>query len=533
MSALRSFSRPAAQAVCALLLACVPALAAAAAPTAGTAIDNQAEASFFDTDSGYHVRVRSNAVRVTVQAQEALTLAPPLRLGAAIGGFVRLPHRLVNTGNTASRYALTVSNLTGDEQDLLDLALVLDRNGNGQADPGEPVFGTSAGVVLIGPLAPGESADLVIQARVPATAALGHQARLELTARTQAQAMQASVQDEVTIGDGAQLQISKTASHTQATPGQVLRFTLTASNNGNRAAAAVPVRIDGASAMVVLMRDRVPANTRFAGFGPGSSSPVASALYHLHGEPEHQYRSAAPADLGAVDAVAFAWRDPIARGQSASRSFDVQVNANASAPIDNTAQFVFNDGLQTGAQSTDSNPVQVSVPVQPPRLRYFADAQYSQPLRVTSSGARLFVEADAAQCNLDARRIETQRLTVRSALTGDAETFLAEETGPNTGVFHVQPHVQTVDAGQSPVVAGDGRVATRRGDRIVTTLAGCGAVQVDIDALIDPFGVVFDSRSNLPLAGAVVALIDVSGAGNGGHAGGAARVLQADAATPA
>jgi uncharacterized repeat protein (TIGR01451 family) len=44
---------------------------------------------------------------------------------------------------------------------------------------------------------------------------------------------------------------------------------------------------------------------------------------------------------------------------------------------------------------------------------------------------------------------------------------------------------------------------------------------------------VYDSRSNLPLAGATVELVDVTGAGNGGRAGALAAVLAEDGVTPA
>jgi len=46
-----------------------------------------------------------------------------------------------------------------------------------------------------------------------------------------------------------------------------------------------------------------------------------------------------------------------------------------------------------------------------------------------------------------------------------------------------------------------------------------GPQTVGHNVLVDPHGVVFDSRSNRPLADAMVTLIDVDGSGNGGHPG--------------
>src|SRR6202040_2789853 len=67
------------------------------------------------------------------------------------------------------------------------------------------------------------------------------------------------------------------------------------------------------------------------------------------------------------------------------------------------------------------------------------------------------------------------------------------------------------------------------------SVTSCSGVSVSASTtlLIDPAGVAFDSRTNQPVAGATVELIDVSGAGNGGNAGGPARVLEPDGTTPA
>src|SRR4029453_10083304 len=68
-------------------------------------------------------------------------------------------------------------------------------------------------------------------------------------------------------------------------------------------------------------------------------------------------------------------------------------------------------------------------------------------------------------------------------------------------------------------------------DTIEAWADGCGAGN-DMDALlIDPAGVGFDSSTNEEIAGATVRLIDVTGAGNGGIAGGDAAVFAFDTTT--
>jgi uncharacterized repeat protein (TIGR01451 family) len=72
----------------------------------------------------------------------------------------------------------------------------------------------------------------------------------------------------------------------------------------------------------------------------------------------------------------------------------------------------------------------------------------------------------------------------------------------------------------------------RPNDELSAVLQDCGGAKAVAEILVDPFGVVFDSRTNAPVAGASVTLIDVTGAGNGGNAGGPARVLDVDGVTP-
>ena len=499
----------------------------AAAPLAGSAIDNQAEATYFDIESGQHARLKSNLVRVLVQAQEALVISAALTQLRPVGGVAMLSHRVTNSGNTPSLFNVTASNAGSDDFDLQQLVVVRDANGNGRADPGEEEIAAGA---ALGPLAPGASIDLVIIGRLGTTVRDGQVARVQLSATTLARGATANVIDSVSVGDGAQLQFTKSVSSARATPGQVLRFTLTASNNGNRAAGGVAVQVDGTPAQLVLLRDAIPANTRFEALG---AAGAALALLHRRGDAPYSFVTTVPADASTVDAVAFGFASGIARGQSVARSFDVRVNGNVGGPLTNTAQLVFDDGINSGASAIDSNVVQVAVPALPPTLGYYADSAYTQPLRVMPAGRKFYIGIDAAQCNADAQRVETKQIVVQSKLTGDREVFLAEETSANSGVFHVQPFVQSIDAGTLPAVRGDGLLSTRANDHIVTALDGCGATQLEIALLIDPFGVVFDSHSNLPVAGASVMLVDVTGAGNGGNAGGPARVLQADAVTPA
>ena len=505
-----------------LVLLFFAASSAFAAPLAGSVISNTAQVTFFDTDSGFNSKHTSNTVRVFVQALEALTLTSDNFVSRPTGGLVSLPHRLSNTGNSTSTYALSYSNLSGDDFDLQNLNLVWDKNGNGIADPGEPAIANGAN---FGPLAPGQFADLVVSGNVPSSLAVNRVARIGISAKTVLQSVSAQNTDTITIANGAQFQVVKSASNLSPNQGDTVSFTLTASNDGNLPATGFPVLVDGALESLILLRDAIPANTTFSSFGPVGT---AKALYHVQGQANSSYSSSPPTDLRQVDVVAFGFAAPIVSGQSISRRIDVKINSKASGTVFNTASLLFIDGVSSLPVTADSNQVSLVLPIQPPSISLYRDAAYSVRAGVLHAGSPFYVAAYAAQCNINPLLAETKEITVSSLLTGDTEVFLAKETGPNTGEFHIEPQVTTSDATLTPVKQGDGILSVKPNDRVTVSLTGCGAVLLEAKVLVDPFGVVFDSKTNALIVGAVVTLIDISGAGNGGRPGQPATVLAVD-----
>ena len=500
---------------------------ACGAPAAGSRLDNTASAHYFDTDSGFNATLHSNTVSITVQPLDALTLTADSAVQRAAGGQAALSHRLSNTGNGPSSYLLRFANRSDDDHDLTGLRLVWDKNGNGVADANEPEIASGA---LFGPLPSGGFADFVLLGGVADGVAVGKTARIDISARSQAQGALAANIDSVTVADGAMLQLRAALSNPSPAAGSTVTLALTASNTGNRAASGVPVTVDGLAMTLVLLRDSVPANTTLAAASPANG---ALALYHVQGQPDARYSRSPPADLRQVDAVAFGFAADVAPGQSLRSSLDLKVNANATGAITHSGRLWFMDGLQAQPVAADSNPVRMQVPEQAPLLRLFADALNTRPITALAAGQPFFVTFSAARCNLDPLRIETQLIAVASVLAGDTETFLATETGPNSGEFRIEPSVPTSDALKTPLVRGDGRLSVRPNDQLVVSVTGCGATLMQASVLVDPFGVVFDSKTNAPLAGAVVRLIDVTGAGNGGQPGGLAHVFLLDGLTRA
>jgi large repetitive protein len=488
--------------------------AQALTPAAGLRINNQAKATFFDTNAGFFSTLNSNTVVVIVQPVEAVLIRPPQTFNRSPGSIAVLPYRVTNSGNVTSTYALTFSNAAGDNFDLTGLTLYRDTNGNGEADTGEPVLAAGGTITL----APGESADVVLQGQIGASVPLGQTALVNFTATSQLQGATRTVTDTVLTALGASMRLQKSVSKLTATTSDVLTYTLTAQNTGSAPATGFPVVVDGSPVSRVVVRDAIPPNTAFVQVG--AAGPGAP-LYHSVGTDANTYTSAPPANLALVDAVGFGFTK-IDTGQTAVRTFDVKINANASGEIANTAKVGFNDGLSPSALSIDSNATVTSVPKLPPTISYYGDPAYTQPIGVARSEQTAYVQADAAQCNLDASVAETYTIIIKSAITGDIEEYIAKETGVNTGKFRIEPSISLTErAGHQ----NDKFLTTAKNDSLTATMPGCGGSDVTVNLLIDPYGVVYDGRSNLPVSGATVAMFNVG-------TNSLATVFKADGITP-
>jgi uncharacterized repeat protein (TIGR01451 family) len=188
-------------------------------------------------------------------------------------------------------------------------------------------------------------------------------------------------------------------------------------------------------------------------------------------------------------------------------------------------------GLAQGTTASVTDTLRTPFASTQPVLLFFDAGDYLRPTQVAGLGAPLEVEALARGCDADPTRVETVRITLRSRDTGDLETHDAVETAPHSGLFRFVPGAPTV-SGARTSSSGDGVLSIVRGDQVSAELAGCGGTLTRSTVWIEPTGIVYGSRSDQPVGGVRVRLIDVSGAGNGGVPGGPASVLAGDGVTP-
>ena len=502
-----------------LMLQLMSATAAhAIAPLAGSTINNQAKVQYFDTGAGFNNTLLSNTVKVIVQPVEKVLVTLPLTIYRAPGSFASLPFLVTNTGNTTSTYALTYSNAAGDNYNLTGLTLYRDSNGNGIVDPGEPVVALGGTVNLPA----GQSANFVLQGLVATTVPLAQTSVINITATSQAQGATQTIKDTVITALGASMQLSKAVSALSALPTNTLTYTLSATNNGSAAATGMLITVDGVASTKVLLRDIIPANTTFVALG---AVGLAIPLYHTLGAPLHTYTSLPPSNLAVVDAVGFGFAS-INAGQNVLRTFSVKLNANASGDTFNTAQIFFLDGINPSFTTLASNQTKTTVPLLAPIINFYANSNYVTPINVASSSAPIvYVQTAAAQCNVDPVLVETYTVIITTSITGDIENYIATETGANTGVFQIIPNVPLSNVA-SAIILGNGVLSGTKNTKVNASMIGCGTTAIVVNLLIDPGGVVYDSRSNALIAGATVTLINVA-------TGLPATVFAADGVTPA
>ncbi len=430
---------------------------------------------------------------------------------------VALPHTLTNIGVGSVTVRLTFANLTGDTFDLSGLALGEDRNANGLLDADEPRFPSGSTVTL----APATALSLLLTGTTPASFTEGAVARLEIAASNGATTLTNT--DTLTARLPA-FSFTKSGSTAVTQPGGTITYTLNLSNTGAVEPLPLSVSVDGATRPLVFIRDTMPANATFVTV---TAEAGALVLYRLQGTPEDTFVTARPADARQIAAVAFAYAT-FAAGRSVAPAFQVIVNANASGPIRNTADFEFKNGSLSAA--FDSNPVVSTAPITPPAVTFSRDPGGLNTTNSLALGQPLNLSVDAAACNTSSTTVERITIVIVSALTGDRESYQAVETGPNTGVF-VLTDVPVADASRVATVGGDGTIQSVSGDKISAQVTGCGAAITIADIQIDPRGVVFDTLTCQPVAGVTITLIDVLGNGNGGRPGEPAIVFQLDGVT--
>lgn len=136
----------------------------------------------------------------------------------------------------------------------------------------------------------------------------------------------------------------------------------------------------------------------------------------------------------------------------------------------------------------------------------FLDAG-GQSLLSYGLGDIVYLQVTDLDRNTDSSLIETVIIIVENKVTGDLESIVLTETGAGTGVFRGE-----ITSNGAAGTVGDQIITLAPDTVLVATYTDPldAAAVVSASALIEPFGVVFDSISGALLGGAIVTLIDDS-----------------------
>lgn len=510
-----------------------------AAPSSGTIITNTAAISYPD-DVGNPITLSSNTVELTVSdAPVEFEFSDSATYYISGPGDLQMPHTLRHTSAQTRTFRLEYDGDVNTDYQLKTLRLVLDTNANGTADAGEPQIlsgetidaaaGQTLQILLLGAAPAGLRPDAKSVSWVRATLLPLNQPS-PLLSRMAPAALSAGTGQSITLTDTVIysrpiITLRKFASPSAAERKDTITYAITGGNAGS-AVAPLALTLDGQPRTAILLRDVIPANTTYQRVRDAGGATVA---FHYTGEPADVYHTGEPAARATIDEVATLYPS-FGSGAVARLVFEVTVNQNASGPVTNVARLYHRDG--TTAAMDESNQAIVQIALLPPVLTFYRDLGFTRTTNTGSLGLPLHLEVDAASCNIDPIKVETVTIVVDTALTGDRESYAAVETGPNTGIFRIQA-LPTADSRRVAVVRGDGILESITNDTLRASIEGCGGTLTVALLLIDPSGIVFDSRNCQPVAGARVTLIDVTGEGNGGRPGAPAVVFQADSVTPA
>lgn len=126
-----------------------------------------------------------------------------------------------------------------------------------------------------------------------------------------------------------------------------------------------------------------------------------------------------------------------------------------------------------------------------------------QPVYGYRSGDAIYIQVDDPDQNVDPNLAETVTVVLVNTISGDTETVILTETGLNTGIFRGS---MATTAAATAHESGDLTVPPDSRVRVTYTDPLDAAPVSSASALIDPLGVVFDSVTGTPVAGAMVTL---------------------------
>ncbi len=449
-----------------------------------TVIANTAAYVFYDPSGTYLGEHLTEPATYQVTGSVDVVLTGERLPVAQPGATASFTNVLTNRGSLAERFDITVGSSTFPDGTAFALfqpdgvTPLADTDGNGTPDTGL--------------LAPGASYRIVLKARIPATAAPGAYKVTKTATAASAPMLGASADDAVDTIASKCAVVLDPDQQARVGLGQHVTYVHYLTNRGN-CSEAVQAMVD------------------YLGDSEAAKGWTSSAyLDHLV--------SGGGSLPGAVDPtdtpVRAGWTRTLAPGESLRVLVDVTApaemkSAAAKQAVASNMTTLVLTGTGSGALTVRDTTLVEDDPgaIGPDdAIRNFTDERYAVPTIWAVIGGNLWLRADASSCNASAAAVES-RTVVITGPGGERETAAAVETDPASGVFLVP----ALAVRPAPAVAGDGVLQGNAGDVFDVSLEGCGRTIRTVVTLMAPTSVVFDSRSNAPVSGALVTLVNASG----------------------
>lgn len=352
---------------------------------AGTQIRNRSSATYEDLSGNAYNTISNEVITIVLpvygvsilpdDSGETPPVTPAMTQNAIPGLTVYYRYDLTNTGNDNDSFSL-IPLVDGVNSTMTlavaDVTIYYDLNGNGVVDAGEPTISAGGVPGVLGPIAAGTTASLIVAYTVPVGAAVSEVAYAGV--------------EGTSVGDGAQIDTDNyhlttvvndavmTANLAGAPPlvyiGDQITYSFSGTNTGNNTANGVNVASLGLTG--VLFYDVIPTDPSTGNplpvFGVPSGAPVGGTVVYLPtgsstaGSPETWAWTnvSAAGDI----AVGYITNGGIVPGQA--YSFDYQVTVPAGMPagvVNNDASlaYVDNDVVSPDPTLVISNNAPVTV----------------------------------------------------------------------------------------------------------------------------------------------------------------------------
>ncbi len=153
------------------------------------------------------------------------------------------------------------------------------------------------------------------------------------------------------------------------------------------------------------------------------------------------------------------------------------------------------------------------LPLPPPQpVGFPAPIDLSQPVPLVPTtqihqGEPIFIRVTDLDQNMDRTLRETIQVTITNPSTGDTEVIRLTETGPDTGIF-----VSYLPSTSAPSAPFNGNLQVNQGNQLtaVYTDPDDATDTVASAIMVDPYGIVFDSSTGLPVNGATITIINTT-----------------------